>query len=353
MSSFCKRCGTWMSGDTCPSCNHVEKRETVVNDVPATTHCPGCGKRVDINSGFCPYCGKDVNVKEKAPGKETPAWENPKTAKDGKMHCPHCDELIDVKAAFCPLCGKDVRKQYHKITNCLHCGKALKDTATFCPSCGKKVVVEGTIKPKETPNVKIVRCIKCGKPFEENARFCSGCGTNKEVSEHKICAFCGKKLESGSAFCPSCGKSVKTPPGANGDNTYKKPAASLKKPHKVLALMERISAGLWFIIAGLQALIALILFLLSDLFGFLWIGWGLACVWNIICSVLSLMKAGRVERKEPGIVEEYRNSLVSNIIYIAYNIFACVFIGIICGVFNIICRSYALRHADELEDWGE
>lgn len=349
MSSFCEKCGTWMAGDTCPSCNHVAKKDSSINDTPATTHCPGCGKRVDVNSEFCPYCGKDVNVKEKIPGKETPVWENPKTIKEGKMHCPHCDKLIDVKALFCDFCGKDVRKKYHKITSCPSCGKGLKETSAFCPSCGKKVEEEIKEQKEEKKKVELVRCVKCGKTLKSDALFCSGCGTSREVSEKKVCAFCGKKLESDGAFCPSCGKSVKAPPRVNNN----KNVSSSKQPHKVLAMMERISAGLWFIIAGLQGLVALIFLLLSELFGFLWVTWAAACVWNIICSVMSLMKAGRVERREPGIVEEYRNSLVSNIVYIAYNIFACVFVGIICGVFNIICRSYALKHADELEDWGE
>lgn len=337
MSSFCKKCGSWMAGESCTVCGNAGANKP---DPMSKTHCPGCGKMVDANLAYCPECGKEINVKVVPLGKSAPNWENPKTSRRASTHCPACKALIDITERFCPECGKDVLKTY---ATCPHCGKRVQDDAEFCPECGgkmKKEIVKEVVNKMMCPN--------CNGKIEEGMAFCPHCGHN--VKGPKKCAGCGKELVDGVKFCPYCGllstvNTQSTEPKSQVVPMRKE--REISHAHRTLAVLERISAFVWLGVAILQAIIALLMLVAEGP----WIGIAAVSVWNFVMTMGSFKRVARILHCEPGIVEEYRKMLPSSIIFIVINAVAGAFIGVVGAVFDIIVRSYAMRNKEELESW--
>ena len=300
MSSFCKKCGTWMAGDTCTKC-----QTTGVNlaDRNATTHCSGCGKLVSLSVAYCPDCGKETNVKalSAVSGKVTPQWVNPKTDKVARTHCPHCNKLINVNDRICPGCEKDVTKNYEFIS---------------CPHCEAEIDADSKL------------CSKCGKAVAE---------TKAEVKKQdKHCPRCGK-LMNGLTVCPRCGHGAPK----MGD-------IAKMKAMKNLSTMEIIQAVLWICAALTQGATALIFglfaFFVNTWFFIPFICYLVTTIFQCVYAVKGFMFASQIKNSEPcALGYEYEVSLGQCIRLLVVNLLLGGFFGVAAAILALCARNYAVK----------
>lgn len=296
MSSFCKKCGSFVDGNTCSKCGYEFKAQ--VSHSVGATHCPKCKKLVDMDAGFCPYCGNDMN-----------------------------EDTSD------------------ETQICAYCGNSMAPGAVFCPSCGNE-------KSAQT----IYMCPNCGREMRENLPFCPGCGISRDnagAMNRGVCMRCGKKVMPNDAFCPSCGQSTgrsayinPTPRFGTGYGEY-----YAKSPTEILTIREKAVGIVWLVVAVLQALLAFYLFDNSWQWGeYSWISVAVIAIWNVSGAYQSFQRARRVEARISGIVAEYRETFTSNVVCIVFNLVFGGFIGVVGGVFGLLNRDYAMRNASYLED---
>ena len=235
------------------------------------------------------------------------------------------------------------------------------------------------------------KCIQCGNELNDNAQFCPSCGAKQPEKEQTLfCEQCGTKLNPGSRFCPSCGKERVNAQQAQQFNTYNQeyqsnnngwtPRQKTNVPVVIVELSkrEKMTAIMGIVMAGLQAIYALILFIATiNLTSFVvfsytikfWIDFGaLAAVsaLNFVGSFKSIKFANRILVNQVGIekyyisMQKYILPIIWNAVLLIYNIALgeeAVILGIIVmgyallvSIIDIVyVRGFVMKNQDELQ----
>ena len=174
------------------------------------------------------------------------------------------------------------------------------------------------------------------------------------------CSNCGKQIDDSAMFCPECGARTANGTQRQGAYTYQQRYYTpyIKTPTQTLADRERASAIVWTVVACLQGAIGILtvggLSLLGNFIG-IPLGWsGLfilaLAAYNGYGAYCSHQRVKRVLARQRGIVWEYDKMLTGSIVFIVLNALFGAVIGIAGAVFDLFNRSYALNHAQYLED---
>jgi hypothetical protein len=110
-----------------------------------------------------------------------------------------------------------------------------------------------------------------------------------------------------------------------------------------LASMELTHGIIWAVIAAIQIIGGLLL-------GF----WQVAICggYNVYSSYSTIKRSGAVKQPYPGMVDEYKNELVSIIIFIGINIAIGGVIGVAGCLFSLYIRNYVIKNEKVLSQLG-
>lgn len=100
---------------------------------------------------------------------------------------------------------------------------------------------------------------------------------------------------------------------------------------------EMVGAVIWIVLAVLQILLGI------AFIDYYWVTLIIG-VWNLVNGIIRTTKAGKVEERGNGIVEEYEKDLTNLIIFLVLNIFIGGLIGVIGVIYDIVTRNYVLNN---------
>jgi len=142
-----------------------------------------------------------------------------------------------------------------------------------------------------------------------------------------FCSFCGKTISPQDVFCPYCGTNLLNQSPSN--------PFSLSYLCSRLSFREKLSGIVWACVSVSQLLIGLS----SGL-------WTVVCmgIWNAIGAYQNFRQAQKVLLPYPGLVQEYRNQLVSILVFLVINAALGGFIGIAGCIFDFMTRHFVLKN---------
>jgi uncharacterized membrane protein YedE/YeeE len=122
---------------------------------------------------------------------------------------------------------------------------------------------------------------------------------------------------------------------AHDNPSVERNAVSLDEVINKLSIMEFASGIAWAVIATAQ--------IIGGFFFGMW--WIMACGgWNVYVACSAIKRGGTVKQPYPGMVDEYRDSLVSIIIFIVINIVIGGVIGVVGCLFSLYIRNYVIKN---------
>ncbi len=175
-------------------------------------------------------------------------------------------------------------------------------------------------------------CKNCGKEVNENQAICLNCGVKNGVGD-KYCRHCGSEVNPQAEICLNCGMAIKNNVSIHQSSIK---AGTREEAYAKLAHYEKISAIVWFVIAGLQIIIGIFSYYAPILIG----------LWNIYAGLSRLKYSKLLEGTPEGVYEYFKKQGTSNIVFLVLNIFLGGLIGGIAAGFDIYIRKYVMDNEE-------
>lgn len=175
-------------------------------------------------------------------------------------------------------------------------------------------------------------CRNCGKEINEEQAICLNCGVKNGYGE-KFCRHCGCEVNPQAEICLNCGMAIKGTSSVNAGTMTKEEA------YKKLAELEKISAVIWFVIAGLQIIIGLFTYFTPVLVG----------AWNIYAGVTRMKYSKSLTEMPRGVYEYFEKQGTSNIIFLVINLFLGGVIGAAASAYDIYIRKFVMDNKELFE----